>query len=62
MGKAPDKCPICGEKEKWKMIDSSNDTGMKAIAFMAMGPLGNLISNKKYIYHCGKCGFDHEYS
>ena len=62
MGKAPDKCPICGEKEKWKMVDSSNNIGMKVIAFMTIGPLGNLIPNEKYTYHCGKCGFEHEYN
>ena len=24
MSKAPDKCPMCGEKQKWKLVDSTN--------------------------------------
>lgn len=24
MGKAPDKCPMCGERINWKLVDTSN--------------------------------------
>ena len=23
MGKAPEKCPMCGEKEQWKLVDTT---------------------------------------
>ena len=23
MGKAPDKCPMCGEKANWKLVDET---------------------------------------
>lgn len=23
MGKAPDKCPMCGEKVQWKLVDTT---------------------------------------
>ena len=24
MGKAPDRCPMCGERQNWKLVDTAN--------------------------------------
>lgn len=74
--KAPSKCPVCGEKKKWKLVDKNkhgNPTG--AIAGGALGAIaspvgavaGALIGNalgkgkKSESYVCGACGFAHTY-
>lgn len=67
MGKAPDECPMCGEKMQWKLVDSSNkgfSVGKAAASAVLLGPIGlvgGALGKKKYSYYCGKCGFNHEY-
>lgn len=74
--KAPNKCPVCGAKKEWKLVDKNkhgNPAGAVAggaIGFVA-GPLGavagSLIGNalgkgkKSESYVCAKCGFSHTY-
>ena len=67
MGKAPEKCPMCGEKDKWIMVDSGNkgfSVGKAAAGAILLGPvglLGGALGKHKECYCCGKCGFTHEY-
>lgn len=67
MGKAPDKCPMCGEKFQWKLVDTSNkgfSVGKAAAGAILLGPVGlvgGALGKKKQAYYCGKCGFNHEY-
>lgn len=74
--KAPNKCPVCGDKKNWKLVDKAkhgNATG--AVAGAAIGSVvpgigtiaGALIGGamgkgkKSECYVCAKCGFSHEY-
>ncbi len=67
MRKAPEKCPMCGEKENWELVDASKKgfsvgkavTG--AVLFGPVGLVGGALGKKKQSYYCGKCGFNHEY-
>lgn len=74
--KAPNKCPMCGEKKKWIMVDKTkhgNTTGavVGAIAgslvsipgALAGGLIGNALGKGKKTgeFHCGNCGFAHIY-
>lgn len=67
MSKAPDKCPMCGEKQKQKLVDSTNkgfSVGKAAVGAVLLGPLGlvgGALGKKKQCYYCGNCGFNHEY-
>lgn len=67
MGMAPDKCPMCGEREKWKLVDTSNkgfSVGKAAVGAALLGPVGlvgGALGKKKKAYYCGNCGFNHEY-
>lgn len=67
MGKAPDKCPMCGEKENWKLVDTTKkgfSVGKAAAGAVLLGPIGlvgGALGKKKLCYYCGKCGFNHEY-
>ena len=67
MGKAPDKCPMCGEREKWKLVDTSKkgfSVGKAAAGAVLLGPIGlvgGALGKKKQAYYCGSCGFNHEY-
>lgn len=67
MAKAPDKCPMCGERSKWKLVDSSNkgfSVGKAAVGAVILGPVGlvgGALGKKKNCYFCGTCGFNHEY-
>lgn len=67
MGKAPDKCPMCGERLNWKLVDTSNkgfSVGKAAVGAVLLGPVGlvgGALGKKKQCYCCGKCGFSHEY-
>lgn len=67
MGKAPGECPICGEKEKWKLVDTSKkgfSVGKATAGAVLLGPIGlvgGALGKKKQYYYCGRCGFSHEY-
>lgn len=67
MGKAPEKCPICGEKAAWKLVDTSKkgfSVGKAAAGAILLGPIGlvgGALGKKKQYYYCGKCGFSHEF-
>lgn len=67
MGKAPVKCPVCGEKEKWILVDETKkgfSVGKAAVGAVLLGPIGlvgGALGKKKHCYYCGKCGFSHEY-
>lgn len=67
MGKAPDKCPMCGERVNWKLVDTANkglSVGKAAVGAVLLGPVGlvgGALGKKKRYYYCGKCGFNHEY-
>lgn len=67
MGKVPDKCPMCGETENWKLVDTSKkgfSVGKAAAGAVLLGPIGlvgGALGKKKQSYYCGNCGFNHEY-
>lgn len=67
MGKAPDKCPMCGERVNRKLVDTANkgfSVGKAAVGAVLLGPIGlvgGALGKKKQYYYCGKCGFNHEY-
>lgn len=67
MGKAPQKCPMCGEQQNWKLVDVSKkgfSVGKAAVGAVLLGPVGlvgGALGKKKQCYCCGKCGFNHEY-
>lgn len=67
MGKAPDKCPVCGEQSKWILVDETKkgfSVGKAAVGAVLLGPIGlvgGALGKKKKCYYCGKCGFSHEY-
>lgn len=65
--KAPNRCPMCGETDGWKLIDTSNK-GFNAkhavIGGVLLGGVGlaaGFSGKKKSTYQCTKCGFCHEY-
>lgn len=64
---APKKCPVCGEKNKWKKIDSQNkgfSVGKAAVGGILFGPIGlvgGALGKKMSMYYCSSCGFKHEY-
>ena len=75
--KAPSKCPMCGEKRKWIMVDKSKKiNGTGAVGGMAAGAklgglpgavvggvIGSALGRSKKVgeFHCAKCGFAHVY-
>ena len=67
MGKAPDRCLMCGEQQNWKLVDVSKkgfSVGKAAVGAVLLGPIGlvgGALGKKKQCYYCGKCGFNHEY-
>ena len=56
MGKVPEKCPMCGEKEQWKLVDTSNkgfSVGKAAVGAVLLGPIGlvgGALGKKKQYY------------
>ena len=67
MAKAPNKCPMCGEKVKWIRVDKSKkgySVGKAAVGAVLLGPVGlvgGALGKKVECYACGSCGFQHEY-
>lgn len=67
MGKVPDRCPMCGGKEQWELVDTTKkgfSVGKAAAGAVLLGPVGlvgGALGKKKKCYYCGKCGFNHEY-
>ena len=67
MAKAPNVCPICGERTGWKKVDTSNkgfSVGKAAVGAVLLGPVGlvgGALGKKKATYYCAKCNFSHEY-
>lgn len=65
--RAPDKCPMCGEKEKWIMVDKDKkgfSVGKSAVGGLLFGPIGlvgRALGKKRVTFCCGNCGFEHEY-
>ena len=42
MGKAPERCPMCGEQQNWKLVDVSKkgfSVGKAAVGAVLLGPL-----------------------
>lgn len=67
MGKAPTKCPMCGEATKWKLVDATNKKFSIGKAFVGaaligkVGVLAGFFGKGTYCYYCGKCGFKYDY-
>ena len=43
MGKAPNKCPMCGEVTNWKLVDTTKkgfSVGKAAAGAVLLGPIG----------------------
>lgn len=63
----PRHCPMCGEKAKWKKVDTQNkgfSVGKAAVGAAVFGPVGlvgGALGKKMVSYFCGNCGFQHEY-
>lgn len=68
MSRAPSKCPMCGDRKAWKLVETSKkgfSVGKAAVGgllFGGVGLLGGALGKKKHFYACGKCGFQHEYN
>lgn len=67
MSKAPTKCPMCGERSKWKNVGTDKkgfSVGKAAAGGVLLGPvglIGGALGKKRSTYYCGSCGFKHEY-
>lgn len=65
--KAPDCCPMCGERDGWKLIDTSKkgfNSKHAIIGGVLLGGIGlaaGFSGKQKTTYQCAKCGFSHEY-
>ncbi len=68
MGKAPGKCPMCGEEFAWRRVELTRrrfslDKAALACAIagllvLLVGTFGSAVES----YCCGNCGFIHKYS
>lgn len=56
MSKAPDRCPMCGEKSQWKLGDTTKkgfSVGKAAAGTVLLGPVGlvgGALGKKKQCY------------
>ena len=63
----PNKCPICGEKDGWILLDNSKkgfSAGKALLGGAIFGPIGlvaGAFGKKTYTFYCKKCGFKHDY-
>ena len=65
--RAPNCCPMCGESDGWRLIDTTKK-GFNAknaivggVLLGAVGLVAGAFGNKKSLYVCKKCNFQHEY-
>lgn len=64
---APYECPVCGEKDGWKFVETSRrgfSAGKAVVGGMLFGPLGLLVGimgKRKVLFCCRKCGFSNYY-
>ena len=64
---APNNCPMCGERDNWRLIDTTKkcfNAKNAIIGGVLLGGVGlaaGFSGKRKSIYQCGKCGFSHEY-
>ena len=50
MGKAPERCPMCGEQQNWKLVDVSKkgfSVGKAAVGAVLLGPIGGRCAGKE---------------
>ena len=65
--KAPNECPMCGERKLWKNVGEDKkgfSVGKAAVGGVLLGPVGlvgGALGKKRATFYCGKCGFSHEY-
>lgn len=68
MSYVPTSCPMCGEKARWKKVDTGKkgfSVGKAAFGGILLGPvglLGGALGKSTVTYCCGSCGFQHEYN
>lgn len=65
--KAPKKCPMCSEKNKWIKVATNKEgfsVGKSAVGAVLLGPVGLIaggLGKKRATYTCGKCQFKQDY-
>ncbi len=49
MGRAPDNCPMCGERTNWKLVDEAKkgfSVGKAAAGAVLLGPVGQSVGHQ----------------